>query len=170
MSKIGLPRPPKISMMHSVFEEVSRVFSIATSSPAFRPTKPMANTNTKKVSFRREKLLSSWLEFAPDATFAGFTLAQFEAGSQEPLEIRQTMEAAKTKLAGLKLKRDKAEEKLNETLVLIANSIRGTPAYGQDCELYRSLGFIPKSERKTGTVKKKKVVKTTTPPPDADAA
>jgi hypothetical protein len=170
MSKIGLPELPKMSNMHGVFEEVSRVFSIATSSPTLTEQQPMANTNTKKVSFRREKLLSSWLEFAPDAMFAGFTLAQFEAGSQEPLEIRQTMEAAKTKLAGLKLKRDKAEEKLNETLVLISNSIRGTPAYGQDCELYRSLGFIPKSERKTGTVKGKKVVKTATPPPAADAA
>jgi hypothetical protein len=156
--------------MHGVFEEVSRVFSIATSSPALKPTKPMANTNTKNVSLRREKLLASWLEFAPDATFAGFTLAQFEEGSKESLQIRQTMEAAKTKLAGLKLKRDKSEEKLNETLVLIANSIRGTPAYGLDCELYRSLGFVPKSERKTGTAKRKKAVRTATPPADADAA
>ena len=128
----------------------------------------MANNNSKNVSARREKLLSSWLEFAPDATFAGFTHAQFEEGSMEPFQIRKTMEAAKTKLAGLKLKRDKAEE----TLVLIANSIRGTPAYGQDCELYRSLGFIPKSERKTGTVARKKALKTApaTAPSDADAA
>jgi hypothetical protein len=116
--------------------------------------------------------MASWLEFAPGATFAGFTLAQFEEASMEPLQVRKTMEAAKTKLAGLKLKRDKAEETLNEKLVLIANSIRGTPEYGQDCELYRSLGFIPKSERKTGTVARKKALKTApaTAPSDADAA
>jgi hypothetical protein len=128
----------------------------------------MVNNKTKNVSLRREKLLASWLEFAPGATFAGFTLAQFEEASMEPLQVRKTMEAAKTKLAGLKLKRDKAEE----TLVLIANSIRGTPEYGQDCELYRSLGFIPKSERKTGTVARKKALKTApaTAPSDADAA
>jgi hypothetical protein len=132
----------------------------------------MANNKTKNVSLRREKLLASWLEFAPGATFAGFTLAQFEEASMEPLQVRKTMEAAKTKLAGLKLKRDKAEETLNEKLVLIANSIRGTPEYGQDCELYRSLGFIPKSERKTGTVARKKALKTApaTAPSDADAA
>lgn len=116
----------------------------------------MANSNHKNVSLRREKFLASWLEFAPDATFAGSTLAQFEEGSKEPLQIRKTMRAAKTKLSGLQLKRDKADEALNEKLVLIANSIRGTPEYGQDCELYRSLGFIPKSERKTGTGARKK--------------
>ncbi|MEY3896658.1 MAG: hypothetical protein RLZZ214_2178 [Verrucomicrobiota bacterium] len=126
----------------------------------------MANNNSKNVSARREKLLSSWLEFAPDATFAGFTLAQFEEGSMEPFQIRKTMEAAKTKLAGLKLRRDKAEEKLNDTLVLIANSIRGTPAYGPDCELYRSLGFVPKSERKPRTT----VAKKKETPPAADVA
>jgi hypothetical protein len=132
----------------------------------------MATNNNKNVSLRREKLLSSWQEFAADATFAGFTLAQFEEGSMEPFEVRKTMEAAKTKLAGLKLKRDKAEEKLNDMLVLIANSIRGTPAYGQDCELYRSLGFIPKSERKTGTVARKKteVTAAAAPPPSTDVA
>ena len=64
-----------------------------------------------------KKAMSSWLEFAPDATFAGFTLAEVEEGSMEPFEIRKTMEAAKTKLTGLKLKRDKAEEKLNDMLV-----------------------------------------------------
>lgn len=128
----------------------------------------MANNKTKNVSLRREKLLASWLEFAPGATFAGFTLAQFEEASMEPLQVRKTMEAAKTKLAGLKLKRDKAEE----TLVLIANSIRGTPEYGQDCELYRSLGFIPKSERRTGTGARKKAELTApaAPPPNTDVA
>ena len=114
----------------------------------------MAIYTNKTVSLRREQFLASWLEFAPDATFAGFTLAQFEEESMKPLDIRKTMEAAKTKLAGLMLKRDKADEVLNETLMLIANSIRGTPEYGMDCELYRSLGYVPKSERKTATRRK----------------
>lgn len=109
----------------------------------------MAIYTNKTVSLRRDQFLASWLEFAPDATFAGFTLAQFEEESMKPLEVRKTMEAAKTKLAGLMLKRDKADEELNETLMLIANSIRGTREYGMDCELYRSLGFVPKSERKS---------------------
>ena len=140
----------------SVFEEMFRVFNIATVSLAHSPKQPMANKNNKNVSLRREKFLASWLEFAPDATFAGSTLAEFEEESKESLQIRKTMGAAKTKLAGLKLKRDKADEVLNEKLVLITNAIRGTPEYGQDCELYRSLGFIPKSERKTGTVARTK--------------
>ncbi len=158
--------------MHSVFEEVSSVSDIATVSPARSPNKPMANNKNKNVSFRREKFLAAWLEFAPDATFAGLTLAEFDEGSKESIQIRETMRAAQTKLAGLQLTRAKADDMLNEKLILIANSIRGTPEFGQDCELYRSLGFIPKSERKTGKVARKRpeVTAPADPPPNTAVA
>ena len=63
-------------------------------------------------------------------------------------------------LKGLKLKRDKADDALTKVLVLIAHGIRGNELFGEDCEFYRSLGFVPKSERRTGMVARKKVVKT----------
>ena len=86
----------------------------------------------------------------------------------KPLDIRKTMDAAKTKLAGLMLKRDKANDELNATLVRIANAIRGNPDFGLDCELYRSLGFVPLSERKSG--KRKPAPPAPEPPADdADA-
>ncbi len=55
---------------------------------------------------------------------------------------------------------------------MIAHAIRGSQLYGEDCEFYRSLGFVPKSEWKTGTVRKKKAEKAATAPaePDADVA
>lgn len=36
--------------------------------------------------------------------------------------------------------------------------------YGEDCEFYRSLGFVPKSERKTGTARRNKAEKPAAPP------
>jgi hypothetical protein len=70
----------------------------------------------------------------------------------------------------LKLKRDKADDVQTKVFVLIAHAIRGSQLYGEDCEFYRSLGFVPKSERKTGTVRKKKAEKPVPADPDADVA
>jgi prophage DNA circulation protein len=110
----------------------------------------MANANTKTVLQRREKFLTAWREHAPDATFAETSLAEFEAQTNNLDLVIQQMKAAQSKLDGFMLDRDKAVHELNEKMLLIAHGIRGTPQYGEDCSLYRALGFVPKSERKTG--------------------
>lgn len=132
----------------------------------------MAKYTNKTVSQRRDQFLSSWREFAPDVTFAGLTLAQFEEESNKPLDVRKDMVDAKTKVKGLKLKRDKADEIQTGVFVQLAHAIRGHELYGEDCEFYRSLGFIPKSERKTGAGGRKKASPDATAPasPDANAA
>ncbi len=38
----------------------------------------MPKQTTTTVSQRREQIIASWREFAPDATFANLLLAQFE--------------------------------------------------------------------------------------------
>jgi prophage DNA circulation protein len=110
----------------------------------------MAKANTKTVLQRREKFLTAWREHAPDATFAETSLAEFEAQTNNLDLVIQQMKAAQSKLDGFMLDRDKAVHELNEKMLLIAHGIRGTPQYGEDCSLYRALGFVPKSERKTG--------------------
>jgi hypothetical protein len=114
----------------------------------------MAIYTNKTVSLRREQFLASWLEFAPDVTFAGLTLAQFEEKSKTPLDARKSISEVKTKLRGLLLERNKADDMLNQDLILIAHAIRGNELFGEDCALYRSLGFVPKSERKSGQRRK----------------
>ena len=102
-----------------------------------------------QVIQRREQFIASWRQYAPDAAFAGFTLDQFEAESTRPLEMRTRMREARTILAGLKLERDKADNAYMQMLVAVANGIRADIRnYGPDSPLYRSLGFVPRSERK----------------------
>lgn len=108
----------------------------------------MSKLTTNVVSQRRDQFLASWREYASEATFAGVSLGQFETESMKPLEIRGRMMAVRTQLGGMKLERDKADESHSEMLTAIANGIRADPAHGPDSPLYRSLGFIPKSERK----------------------
>lgn len=110
----------------------------------------MAKYNTNTVPQRSAQFLSSWQEFAPEVAFAGMTLAEFQTKAQSPVQARQALADARTKVSGLIMDRDKSDEEMNRNLLLIAHAIRANPAYGEDCAFYRSLGYIPKSERKTG--------------------
>jgi hypothetical protein len=110
----------------------------------------MGKYSTAAVTRKRAQFLSSWAEYAQDKSFAGLTLEEFEVKSTEPLNVRKDLGDARTKAAGLILKRDQADDVLNDDLLLIAHAIRADKDFGEDCPLYRSLGFVPKSERKTG--------------------
>jgi hypothetical protein len=110
----------------------------------------MSKYNNTALTRKRAQFLSSWEEYAQDKSFAGMTLSEFETKSETPLAVRKELAAARTKANGLILKRDKADDSLNEDLILIAHAIRADKNFGEDCPLYRSLGFVPKSERRTG--------------------
>jgi hypothetical protein len=108
----------------------------------------MKKYSTAAVTRKRAQFLSSWEEYAQGKSFAGMTLAEFDVKSEEPLNVRKDLADARTKVNGLILKRDKADDTHNEDLLLIAHAIRADKDLGEDCPLYRSLGFVPKSERK----------------------
>lgn len=108
----------------------------------------MSKYSSTELTRKRAQFLSSWAEYAHDKSFAGMTLAEFEVKSKEPLDVRKELGDARTKVSGLILKREKADDTLIEDLLLIAHAIRADKDIGEDSPLYRSLGFVPKSERK----------------------
>lgn len=110
----------------------------------------MAKHSTTAVTRKRAQFLSSWAEYAQGKSFAGMTLAEFETKSQAPFDVRKDLGDARTKVSGLILEREKADDTLNDDLILIAHAIRADQDFGEDCPLYRSLGFVPKSERRPG--------------------
>lgn len=126
----------------------------------------MGKYSEAKVSQRRDQFLIAWEQFAPDAKFAEMTLSEFRTKSEEPLRVRNSIKESKTKLRGLTLERDQSDEVMNNDLVLIAHGIRGDKAFGEDCPFYRALGFVPKSERRSGNRKTK--AQAETPPPAAN--
>ena len=103
---------------------------------------------------RIERFRAAWRELAPDATFAGMTLAQFEGASAAPLGLREEIMALAKQLEGRKTERSKADSTANELLDLVVNSVRGTPGFGSDSALYRAFGYVRKSERKSGLTRK----------------
>ena len=114
---------------------------------------------------RIQTFRTSWRELAPDATFAGMTLTQFEVASAAPLTLRDEIMALEKQTEGKKTERLMADVTAGEMLDLVVNSVRGTPGFGQDCSLYRAFGYVRKSDRKSGLTRKG-----TQPAVDANAA
>ncbi len=59
----------------------------------------------------------------------------------------------------LKMKRDVRDDKyvaLNEKRSKVGTGVAGSPDYGDDSPLYGAMGFVRKSEKKSGLTRKKK--------------
>jgi hypothetical protein len=91
----------------------------------------------------------------------------YEVESQKALDVRSRMAALQTQLKGLMIERDQADEAQAALFVSVSNSIRGNPEFGLNSPLYRSLGFVPKMERKRPKRASKK--ETAAPPVDSPA-
>jgi hypothetical protein len=116
----------------------------------------MARADYPQPLERRKLFLSAWRELAPDDSFGGMTVAEFEAATAEMESVRTALIEVDAKLAGLRMDRDRADKAARELFILIAHGVRGSPSHGEDCALYRSMGYIPKSERKSGLRRKTK--------------
>ena len=127
----------------------------------------MATNSLTNVSARRNQFIAAWRENAPEATFDGRTLAQFEAETLEPFNVSLLMEAAKAQMSGLMMDRDQAHAALNRKLVMVAKAVRGHFAYGEDSKMYRAMGYVPLSERQSGLTRK---MKNATPPTPSTAS
>lgn len=98
--------------------------------------------------------LAAWREIATQASFAGMSLAQFETQTAPLAQSLQRLQALDAQYAAELKARDEADAAARETLRLVANAVRGDPAYGEDSQLYRAMGFVPLSERQSGLTRK----------------
>ncbi len=115
----------------------------------------MSTQNPKKNMDLLEMTTAALREFAPDTAFGGIKLADLEpivaVCQQDRDEIVNHDNAGR----GLLLKRDTDDEAALAKRELIVNGVIGDPDFGPDSALYDSLGFVRKSDRKSGLTRKK---------------
>ncbi len=124
---------------------------------------------SKKVIEKSQQFITSWTEFAPEATLAGKTLAQFVADSQVPSEVQALIVSAKTKYKGYINDRNEAALVLRDQLVALVNAVRCDPNHGFNSAFYRSLGYVTQTERKSPG-RKATTAEPAVTPPAANAA
>ena len=123
----------------------------------------MARSDYPPILERRTIFISSWRNFAPNESFGGMTLTQFEEATAEAIAVRQKILIARTQLSGLMLDRSSADDATREAFIRVADGVRASADHGYDCPMYRALGYVPKSESKTGR-RRTKTVYVTAPP------
>ena len=108
----------------------------------------------RQTEERIATIRSAWKEIAPQASFAGRTLEQFTLETEVALQLRAEIESLERQLEGRKVDRSVADETASDLMELVVNSVRGTPVFGPDSPLYRAMGYIRKSERRSGLTRK----------------
>jgi hypothetical protein len=122
----------------------------------------MKSSPTKTMEYLNS-ILIPWKETAAEETFSGMKVNEFEAEVKESVDIRAEIANLEAEVETKKKLRDQVDERNKLKAQMVVLSIAGHQKFGKDSGLYKAMGFVTTSERKSGLTRKKK--KTTTPTP-----
>ncbi|CAN5397543.1 hypothetical protein BH10ACI3_BH10ACI3_27430 [soil metagenome] len=116
----------------------------------------MAKVDTKTVKEKCNVMHDAWVEGAIGVNFYGISQTEFLAD----IQTVTANEAAIADLeAELKMKRELRDDQffaLDQKRSKIGQGVAGSADYGNDSPLYGAMGFVRKSEKKSGLTRKKK--------------
>ena len=102
------------------------------------------------------KIEDSWAQQAPDAAFGGMTLVQFRTRIKPSKDTRTTVKSLEDQLNVAQNNRETADVDTMAAVDLVVKGVVGDPTFGDDSALYEGMGYIRKSQRKSGLTRKKK--------------
>jgi hypothetical protein len=109
-----------------------------------------------------QRMLNAWETLAPNKTFGGMTLAQFQAAIQPARAAREQIDDLEDQLRQAMTNRDRADEDFLAKAQLVVAGVLADPTEGPDSALYEALGYTRKSDRKSGLTRKRNTPPTTT--------
>ena len=116
----------------------------------------MANVNVKRVKEQCNVMSDAWTEGAKTVDFNGITRVGFDTDISAAATADDEIDILE---AQLKLKREARDDMyaaLDEKRSKVGQGVAGNADYGDDSPLYGAMGFVRKSERKSGLTKKTK--------------
>jgi hypothetical protein len=115
----------------------------------------MPRVNVKEIKEQCDKMSAGWKKDSTDE-FNGIKRADFDADRTNAQALDDEIEQDE---AALKMKKDRRVQKyvkLGSDRVKVGKGVAGHKDYGDDSELYGGMGFVRKSERKSGLTRGKK--------------
>jgi hypothetical protein len=106
-------------------------------------------------------VLTAWKTLAPDKSFGGMTAAQFEAQVNKSLAPRTRLEELDDEVKQQQALRESEDATTMSKINLIVNGVLADPTEGDDSALYEAMGYVRKSDRKSGLTRKKNASETT---------
>lgn len=110
----------------------------------------------KDTEEKIDKMLNAWETLAPDKTFGGLTLEQFEATVAPARAARQKIDNLNDQLKNAYAERERADETFIAKAQLVVAGVLADPTEGPDSALYEAFGYTRKSDRKTGLTRRKR--------------
>lgn len=110
----------------------------------------------KEIEEKIERMLNAWRTLAPDKTFGGMTLTQFESVAAPSLGARRKIEELDNQRAQQIAERDAADDAFNDKAQLVVAGVLADPTEGSDSPLYGAFGYTRKSEIKSGLTRKRR--------------
>lgn len=107
-------------------------------------------TSPKTTEEKIDRMLNAWRTLAPDKSFGGMTLTQFEALAAPSLDARRRIDDLDNQRAQAANERDRADEAFNTRAQLVVAGVLADPTEGADSALYQAFGYTRKSDRKSG--------------------
>jgi hypothetical protein len=112
--------------------------------------------NPKDNEQKIRRMLNGWQTLAPNKSFGGMTLAQFQAAAQPSLDTRDNIDTLEDQLKQEQANRDSADEVSLAKAQQVVNGVLADPTEGPDSALYESFGYTPKRDRASGLTRKSK--------------
>jgi len=109
-----------------------------------------------QIAAKMSDVVSAWDTLRPSKSFAGMTLAQFKTAIKPSSDARTSIDALDNQLIAAQDQRDTADVASMAKVLLVVNAVKGDPDEGEDGELYEAMGYVRKSERKSGKTNKTK--------------
>ena len=110
----------------------------------------------KEIEEKYERMINAWRTLAPDKSFGGMTLAQFETACTPSRTRRQSIAQLENQIAEEIVERDHADRDLSGKMQLVVSGVLADPSEGADSALVEGFGYTRKSARKTGLTRKHK--------------
>lgn len=111
--------------------------------------------NPEGFKAKLDKVIKAWGDKAPKASFGGMTYTDFQTAVKPSYDARVKIDQGEQMIQDGTNEREDADVVSNDKLLLVVNAVKGDPAYGEDSDLYEGMGYIRKSERKSGLTRKK---------------
>ena len=110
----------------------------------------------KKVEAKLKTVEEAWETHAKNAVIAEMTLEQFKAAIKPSRDARANITALESQVKAAITDRETADKASLATVNAVVLAVAGDTKLGPDSKLYEAMGYVRKSERKSGLTRKKK--------------
>lgn len=112
-------------------------------------------TSLKETEDKMLMILNAWKTLAPTKTFGGFTLEQFETQVNKSLAPRERLDQLEDEKKQQQALRESEDAVTMKDAQFIVNGVLADAEFGDDSALYESMGYVRKSDHKSGLTRKK---------------